>query len=136
MKKHRGLKKRTPAPLLMLYEVVFSAVLIIALSLLSAIVLSSMKNPTANIKIFSLIILLVCAVVSGFLTSRYNQSILSSIIASLIFTAIMLIISLICAKGAVGGGVFMNYLCYMGTAAVSAFVGGRKKENKHRHRRG
>ncbi len=132
MKRHRSAKNRRSGFVLIMYEIVFSGVLLIALSLLSAILLSGMKNPTANIKIFSLAVLLVCAAISGFASSRYNGNALSGIIASAIFVGIMLIISLIAAKGDIGGGIFMNYLCYMLVAAFSAFLG-KKRERRRRH---
>ncbi len=131
MKKHRGAAKQKSGIVLMLYELIFSGALLIALSMLSAFILSYMGNPTASIKIFSLVCLLLCAAISGFFISRRNHSMLSSIAVSAVFTVIMLAVSLIAAKGAVGGGVLMNYLCYMLIASFSAFLG-RKKEHRRR----
>ncbi len=133
MKKHRGTKKQRTGLALMLYELLFSGGVLIVLSMLAAFILSSLKNPTANLKLFSLAVLLISAVISGYSISKHNGNALSSIAVSAAFVGIMFIVSLIFAKGNVGGGVFMNYLCYMLVAAFFAFIG--RKREKRRHRR-
>ena len=118
-----------------LFGILFSLGFLLVLSLIAAIFLTSVKNPTKNLGAVSLAVFLIGAAMSGFVNSKRGgeNGILSSVITSGAFTLLMLVISLILAKGKLSGMVFMNYICYMLVSAFFAFIG-RKRTTRHRRR--
>ncbi len=133
MKKHkrRGMSGGISS---FLFGVLLSFGFLISLSLIASIFLISAKNPTKNLGAVSLAVLLICALISGFVNSKRGgeNGIAYSVVTSLSFTLLLVIISLILTKGKMGGMLFMNYLCYMMVAAFSAFLGKRRKRTRRR----
>lgn len=114
----------------------FSALIIILFSLLSALILGQLSDPTASVGIFSLGTMLISAVASGILCIRLKEDggLKFPALVSLAAVLIMLLINVIISQGKVSGGAFMNYACYLGTYTLSAFLGRRKKRTV-RHRK-
>lgn len=112
-----------------------SFLIILLLSLLSALIAGSLDDPGKVIGLFSLGSLLVSAAVSGVVSSRIKGEggLKFAILVALAVVLIMLLINVIVCSGKVSGGSFMNYGCYMGVAALSAFLG-RKRDRHKRHR--
>ena len=112
-----------------------SFLLILLLSLLSALIACSLDDPGKVIGLFSLGTLLISAAISGVLSSRIkgDGGFKFAILVALAVVLIMLLINVIICNGKVSGGSFMNYGCYMGVAALSAFLG-RKRDRHRRHR--
>ncbi len=136
MKKHRGSKKKTSLRSAVLFGVVFSCLSIIAVSFFASLLVSRLDDPSGNLGHASLASLLIAGAISGFAVSKYkgDGGISASLISSLITVFIMLAAALIGKSGNVGGGIFMNYLCYLSLAALSAFLG-RGREGRKKHKR-
>ncbi len=106
-----------------------AAVLLLA-SLISAFVVFNLDDPTASVSVAALISLLAAAAVSGFSVAKLaGGDTRSSVITHGIVSALILIASLICGGG-FGG--FMNAICYMGVAALTALLGKRHRARKKR----
>lgn len=112
-----------------------SFLIILLLSLLSALIAVSLDDPSKVTGLFSLGSLLISAAVSGVLSSRIkgDGGVKFAILVALAVVLIMLLVNVIVCSGKVSGGSFMNYGCYMGVAALSAFLG-RKRDRHKRHR--
>ena len=94
-----------------------------------------MENPTAMTGIFSLASLLLTAALMGFIISKLkgDGGMLISVLSSLLFCLILLTVGLIGTGGKLPLFIPINYLCYMGVAALFAFLG-KKREKRGRHR--
>lgn len=114
----------------------FSALVIILLSLIFALVANMSEDPTGRLGIFSLAAMIISAAAGGVFSARFcKESQLG--FATLVALAIVLVMLLFCVilnAGKISGAAFMNYACYIGVAALSAFFG-RRKEGHRRHRR-
>ena len=134
MKKHRN-KNADKTPLsVFVFGILFSFLTLIILSFISSLILMSTKNPLFSIKLTSLVTLLAAGAISGFAIAKYkgNLSLGISIAASASAAILMLVISLISAKGNVSGSIFMNYICYVMVSAFFAFIGRKRKMHRHR----
>lgn len=134
MKKRRS-KQRAPHTVI-IFGIIFSFAILTILSFISSFILANTQNPILSIKITSLVIILLTAAISGFAIAKYKGDLNFgiSIFTSLAVTVIMLAISLISAKGNVGG-TFMNYGCYALISLFFSFVGSRKAKTHHRRNR-
>lgn len=112
-----------------------SALIIILLSLIFALIANASGDPTGNLGLFSLTALIIGAAASGFVSAKIKKegAVVFSALVALALSLIMLIICVI-MSGKISLAAFMNYLCYIGVATLSAFVGSREKKHK-RHRR-
>ena len=134
MKKHS--KKELSLPLLLLIGALISVAAVICVSLVFTLIASLTKDPGELIGIFSLVSLLLAGAVSGFAISKLFRdggsliAFLSAVIAALVMSLSGLIIK----GGAVPISVFLNYLAYLGIAALFAFLATKtvKKKSKFR----
>lgn len=112
-----------------------SALVIIILSLISALILGALNDPTKSLGLFSFGAMLLSAAASGICCARINGEggIGFASLVALAVVLIMLLINVILSAGRVSGAAFMNYGCYFGTFLLSAFAG--KKRNGHRRHR-
>ena len=112
-----------------------SALAIVGLSFVFALVANGLEDSTGNLGIFSLISLLLGGAIGGFISAKIKKdgALIFSALVALATVLIMLVICVI-MSGKIGGGAFMNYACYMGVAVFSAFLGSREKRHKHRKR--
>lgn len=112
-----------------------SVLLILLLSLLSALIVGSLEDPTKLLGLFSLGSLLISAAISGVISTRMKGEggLGFAALVALSVVLIMLLINVIICSGKVSGASFMNYGCYMGVAVLSAFLG--KKRDRHRKHR-
>ena len=133
--KRRRSKQRAPHTVI-IFGIIFSFAILTILSFISSFILANTQNPILSIKITSLVIILLTAAISGFAIAKYKGDLNFgiSIFTSLAVTVIMLAISLISAKGNVGG-TFMNYGCYALISLFFSFVGSRKAKTHHRRNR-
>ncbi len=113
-----------------------SCLIIIVLSLISAAVLSRMGNPTKYIGIFSLISMLISAMIGGICSSRLRGEgeVRFASLVALAVVLIMLLINVIATAGRVSVGAFMNYGCYLGVYILAATVGKRRGHRIHHKR--
>ena len=102
----------------------FSVGMIFILSLISAMIVISLDDPTAKLGIFSLVTMLLSAAVGGFFSSkiRGGMSLGYSALVSLSVVLVMLLMNVIMSGGQVSLGAFMNYGCYMGTYMLCALI--------------
>ncbi len=112
-----------------------SVLLIILFSLISALIVGTLDDPTKNIGLFSLVAMILSAMVSGVICARIkdDSSLRFAALVGLAVVLIMLLINVIICSGRVSLGSFMNYGCYLGTYALSAFLG-RKRNGHRRHK--
>lgn len=112
-----------------------SGLLIVLFSLLSALIVGRLDDPTKSIGLFSLGAMMLSAIVSGIICARLRGEgeVRFSCLVGLAIVLTMLLINVIVSKGRVSLGAFMNYGCYMGAFTLSAFLG--KRKGSHRHHR-
>ena len=134
--KRRRSKQRAPHTVI-IFGIIFSFAILKILSFISSFILANTQNPILSIKITSLVIILLTAAISGFAIAKYKGDLNFgiSIFTSLAVTVIMLAISLISAKGNVGGATVMNYVCYALVSLFFSFIGNRKAKTHHRRNR-
>lgn len=112
----------------------FSIASLIICALLGSAILMLFENPTGNIKLASLIILLISGAVCGFSisASRKNGGILSAVFSSAICALLIITVGIIMGGVGASGGVFMNALCYMLVCALFAYLGRRRERKRKR----
>ena len=112
-----------------------SAGVIVFLSLIFAIIANLLDDPTENLGLFSLAAMLLSAAVSGIVSTRIKGEggVGFSSLVALTIVLVMLLINVIICVVKISLGAIMNYICYLGVAAMAAFLG-RKKEGKRRHK--
>lgn len=110
----------------------FSALLMLVCSFIMSIIAANSNDPTGMIGICSLIAMLLSAVGGGIFSVRMkgDGGIPYAILVALGLVLLMLLIAVISCGGKVLGSAFMNYGCYLGVTAMSAFLG--KKKTTHR----
>lgn len=114
-----------------------SCLIIVLTSLISAAILSGMKDPTKYLNLLSLISMLISALISGICCARIAKEgeLRFASLVALAVVLIMLLINVIATSGRVSGGAFMNYGCYLGVYILAAAVGKRRGHHtKHRKR--
>ena len=111
-----------------------SVLIILLFSLISAVIVGSLDDPTESVGIFSLATMLLSAALSGVMSARIKGEggLKFATLVALAVVLIMLLINVIISAGKVSGGSFMNYGCYLGVASLSAFLG--RKRNTHRRK--
>ena len=110
-----------------------SAASFILLSVISSFIISATPQPLRFANIGAFAALLISGAVAGFITARLlpERKILYSLISALLFSLLMLAVGLIMARGGISGGVFLNYLSYILTSLLFAWLGSRERK---RHR--
>ena len=134
MKKHRSPKTQRTTLSVFVFGILFSFLTLVILSFISSFILISVKNPLSSIKLTSLLVLLAAGAISGIAITKYKGdfNLVISIAASVSVAAVMLAVALISSRGSVGGGIFMNYLCYVLTYAFFSFVGRKRRVRRRR----
>ena len=131
-------KSKSVGDTVRIYAISFAMAIltVILLSLISTLILTCTDNPTANIGIFSLVVMLISSFISGFATAKiYEEGGLSfCALVALGVVLLMLLSGVIFTKGQVGGGAFMNYGCYFGVFMISSFIAVRMPKRRKRHR--
>ena len=133
MMKLKRRTKETGSLGIFLFGIIGSALLIVLLSFVMAIIANSSDDPTSKIGIYSLLTLLISAAISGVAISRikgeggFGVAALTALTVALIMTFIGIIMS----GGRLTLGCFMNYGCYLGVSVMFAYLG-RKKEKRHK----
>jgi len=115
--------------------VLISLLLLLTLSFVAALVSYATENSTATVGTFSLAVLLVSALISGFISAKRSGGFGSAVLT---ITASMLLIAvagLIAGGGKISLSGIMNYICYLGVGAVGAFIAKRKASNTKRRKR-
>ena len=114
----------------------FSALLMLVCSFIMSLIAAASSDPTGMIGIYSLIAMLLSAVGGGIFSVRMKGEggTAYAVLVALGLVLLMLLNAVISSGGKVGGSAFMNYGCYLGVSALSAFFG--KKRAAHRvHKR-
>ena len=120
------------------YSVLFGAAIslgvLAGVSLLCAIIVNMTEDPLAASNLGALISLLVSAAISGILISKRAQGskMLIASLSSLLFCLTLLIVGLAISGGELSGRVFLNYLCYIGVALLSAKLATKKPRHRRR----
>ena len=119
-----------------LVGVSLSAVLLVLLSFIVAIIAASVKNPTSMIGILALFALTVSGAISGFVTSKIKGEGGFGIaaLAALTVTMLIMLLGIILCGGKLSGGTLMNCACYMGISSFSGFIA-KNRPKKRRKRR-
>lgn len=105
--------------------------------LLGSLILFNGQNPTSLVGTASLLSFIIGGAISGFCVSRAlgRHGFSLSAASALIFTLILLIISAVLSNGKVSPRALMNYLCYLPTAMLFAFIATRRKVSRKKRRR-
>ena len=114
-----------------------SILLILLFSLLSALILDNLNDPTKNLGLFSLGAMILSALMSGAICSRIKSEggLRFASLVGLAVLLLMLLISVILSKGKVSLAAFMNYGCYFGCYALLSYFGGKGGRSKKRRKR-
>ncbi len=126
MSKRKALRGRTSARIL-LFNFLYSAGILLAFSLVCTFLVGLLENPTASLGLYSLVTLLLSALVSGFIARR-NAGSLGAALLSLLLTVIaMMLVGVIISGGKLTLSALMNYLCYFGAGLVGAAMKRKRK---------
>ena len=111
-----------------------SFLLIILFSLISALTLGMLDNPTRHIGTFALAAMILAAATGGLCSTaiRGEKDIRHSALISLATVLIMLLINVILSSGRVSGSAFMNYGCYYGVFLLSSLIKISRKTKRRR----
>ena len=134
-KRRKAIKNKSGARRFFI-EIALSIVIILASSLIMAIVAHGSKNSTASLELYALLALLISAAVSGFFISRLRSDggVKSALLVALAVIFIMIGGAMIIFKGKITPASLMNYLSYLGVCLIFSYLG-RKKEKRHTRRR-
>ena len=106
------------------------------LSVIGALIAIGLEDPTENLSLISLAVIILSAIAGGVCCSRIkgDGGVGFASLVALSIVLIALIINVILCEGRVSLQSLMNYLCYFGVASLSAYIG-RKKRGRQRHRK-
>lgn len=115
----------------------FSVAAVIVCAFVMSLAAMAFKNPGELVGIFSLVGLLISAMIGGVFSGRMHGEggVLYSALVALGVTFVMLAVGLISCGGRLSGGAFMNYLCYVGVATMAALAARNAKGGKRRRRK-
>jgi O-antigen/teichoic acid export membrane protein len=104
------------------------------ITLIFALAANFSADPTGKIGIFSLVSLLISAVLSGLITALTNKERGGGFFALIALgtVAVMMVACLIMTGGKISASAFMNYGCYLGAYALSALLGKKRKARPRR----
>ena len=121
----------------LLFGILFSFAVLLALSSLIGGILSALENPTKSIGTASMISFLLSSAVSSFAISKIKSESgsLYSFLTSLLFIFVIFIISFILSDGKISLQTLMNCLCYLLISVAFSFLGKRKTRKRAGHRR-
>ena len=107
--------------------------LFVCFALLFSLICYLSDDPTKNIKIYSLISLLLTAGISGFINSKVNVSLGSFPVLISIFLSslVILILDLVFGDG-ISKRSLMNILCYSLVSFLFVFIGKRRSSNRRK----
>lgn len=131
-KGRRALASSTPISFLICLGL--SGGVIMLLSVIGALVASGLDDPTGNLGLISLAVMLISAAITGIFCTRIkgDGGVGFSALVALAVVLIMLLINVIICAGKVSLGAFMNYICFIGVAVGSAFLGKKRERRGHR----
>ena len=131
--RRKGIQNLQPT-VAMLLGTAFAFLCYFLLSLVFSAITLATPDPLCFIGIASMAALFGSGIVSSLVISkvRGEGGFLTAILSALLFCLIQLLIGLIVAKGDIGLGAIINYLCYMAISALAALIGkGRKRKIKY-----
>lgn len=134
MKKHS--RNELSLPILIIIGCGAMIVGVLITTFIFAVISSITKNPTALTGILSLVSLLVAGAVTSFILAKVirDGGTLIAIVSSVAVSLIMSVIGLIAKGGMISISVFLNYLAFIGTSSLFAFLAGKTGERKRRYR--
>lgn len=129
-KRSRAIKNLNP-PIFICVGVLFSYLVLTAISLLGALICNMTEDPVRRVGIVAFITLLLTAAVSSFVISRIRGEggALLSILSAAGFVIVRIVISLFLSGTELSD--LLDCICYLGTGAIFAILG----QKKFRHRR-
>ena len=127
--------RHTPTTLF-LATLAHAAVFAVAI-LVGSLVLFNGQNPAPLIGAASLLSFIIGGAISGFCVSRAlgRRGFSLSSASALIFALVLLIISAVISNGKISPRALMNYLCYLPTAILFAFIATRRRSGAKKRRR-
>ncbi len=116
-------------------SLLISAAILLALCAVATAVAYFTPDPMSLVKPLSVAVTVTSACVSAAINSRLF-GVSPALISSLILTLIMMGAGIIASHGKADLGALINYVCYMASACLFAYLSGRKRKNKpYRKRR-
>jgi putative membrane protein (TIGR04086 family) len=132
MKHRRFLSKKKTNIKTLIFGFTLNCISFVICALVLALIISTTKNPLAFIGYTSLALLIACGAISGFFTSKYKgeHGTVTAGLSSLIFAILLIFCGLIINGGGVKSVTLINFLLYVISAFLFAFIGSKRK--KHR----
>ena len=135
MTKRKSVSKDNSRFKLLIFGTIGTMLLFLIICFALSLLAYAINDPLGIIGITSLLSLILCAVISGYVLSRKGgeSGAITSILSSLLFSLIMLLTGLIISGGKMPISCLFNYLIYMATASLFAYFG-RKKAKRTKRR--
>ena len=118
--------------------IIYSALIIPALSFIGALIVNMTENPISYVSTASFAVLILSAVLGGAITAKMmSGQIKIPIFSALFITLVMMIIGLIANRGAIICSAAMNYVCYLAVYTLTAVLSrgkGKKRSKRFKHR--
>ena len=137
MKKHRFNTKQKSTSRTVLVGTSLSAISFLVISLFLSFIISFTKDPLSAVGIAAIASLSLSGAISSFFTVKYkgNGGFLCSIMCAGICVLLILCVSLICNKGALGLSGLMNCITYLAVSLLFSYLGTKTGKNPTRRRR-
>ena len=119
---------------MLLCSVLLTVFIVLIISFTAALILGGKESCSADIKVYSLGVLIISALISGFINSK-REGLKESMLSSLIMCILMLILGLILSSGKLVGSSLMNYGCFLLVSLAGAYLGRSKSKAKRKRRR-
>ncbi|MBO5206977.1 MAG: hypothetical protein J6K44_07625 [Clostridia bacterium] len=121
MSKRKAVRGRSAMRILLL-NFLWSAGILLVFSLICTFILGMLDNPTESLGLYSLVTLLVSALVAGFVCRRSSGTLGAALLSLLLTVIVMMLIGVIISGGKLTLSAVMNYLCYFGAGLVGAAI--------------
>ena len=130
----KRIQGKSPIVKKLFISVAITAITVLALSFVCALISEKQGSSSAEIKIYSFAVLILASLLSGFVNSK-RSSVKESILSSFLCTLIMLLVGIILSAGKTEAGAFMNYACFFLLSSAGAYLGKKRVKKARRHRR-
>ena len=111
-----------------------AAGMFVAVCLITSVIAFCTADPMSLVKPFSICALIISAALASFISSK-RGGMASAILSALIFTLIMLIFGVVISGGKTNAGALINYVCYMLTSLLFAYLASRAPKKRWQRRR-
>lgn len=136
--KKRSFNPETLSPLqAIILGTLFAAIAYFLMSFVVSIISFNTEDPTSLVDPMSLTALLVSGALTALVITRVcgDRGFITALLCSLMLALLLLICGLVASGGNLPLRCPINYLCYVGISALTAFLGRKRGTDRHRKRR-